>query len=239
MKYLKWIGVVVASLLIIDLISYLFADKPEPIPETLEINITKSEVYGKNSDYLSIVPGKYVVHYKNGDILLKVKLRLEDYTEEDYDIEGPYIHLKDEMGADVTGSTFGSSLSLSSSEHNKMISFLKSELGDEQEFIFSDVYPQNPLLVMKDTRGFSLENLEFKKPEEENVKKNNKQVEEFKNGMETLGEIFDEASKEVLDDEEVQKAVDDMEKVLNLSEKALELTKTTMELTKEAEKQQK
>lgn len=239
MKYLKWIGVVVAALLIIDFISYLFEDKPEPVPEALELNITKSEVYGKNSDFLSIVPGKYVVHYKNGDILLKVKLRLEDYMLEDYNIEGPYIHLKDEMGADVTGSTFDSSLSLSSSEQNKMISFLKSEPGEEQEFIFSDTYPNHPRLVMTETRGFTLEGLEFKKPTDDKATASDKQVESIKDGMETLGDIFDEASKEITDDEDIKKAVDDMEKVLNFSEKALELTKSTMELSKEIEKQQK
>ena len=237
MKYLKWIGVVVAALLIIDFISYLFADKPEPVPETLELNITKSEVYGKNSDFLSIVPGKYVVHYKNGDILLKVKLRLEKYTQEDYDIDGPYIHLKNEIGAEVTGSEFSSSLSLSNSEKNKMSSFLKSKPGKEQEFIFACSYPNNPLLVMTETRGFTLENLEFKKPEEERTKNTDNRTEELKNGIETLGEIFDEASKENLNDDKVKETVNDMEKILNLSEKALELTKTTMELTKEVEEQ--
>ena len=237
MKYLKWIGVVVVSLLVIDLISYLFTDKPIPVPETRELNITKSEVYGKNSDYLSVVPNKYVLHYKNGQILLKVKLRLEDYTLEEYEINGPYIHLKNEMGADVTGSEFSSSLSLNSSEQNKMISFLRADPGDEQEFIFSDNYPNNPLIVMNETCGFTLEGLDFKDPEEK--KERNKETENIKEGIETLGEIFDEASKEVLDDEEVKKAVDDMEKVLNLSEKALKLTKSTMELTKDLEKQQK
>ena len=235
MKYLKWIGVVVAALLIIDLISYLFADKPEPVPETLELNITDSEVYGKNGEYLSVVPGKYVLHYKNGNILIKVKLRLEDYVLEDFEINGPYLHLKDDLGADVTGSTFGSSLSLDSSEENKMISFLKSDVGEEKEFIFSNTRPSHPHLVMTETRGFTIENLELRRPEDEKIDKATK---ELKKGVETLGDIFDEASKEVGDDKDVQKAVDDMEKVLDMSEKALEFTKSTIELSKELEKQQ-
>ena len=237
MKYLKWIGIVIAAFLVIDLISYLFEEKPEPIPEKLEINITESQVYGKNSEYLSVVPGKYVIHYKNGDILLKIKLRLEDFILEDYDITGPYIHLKDEMGADVTGSTYGSSLSLSSSEQNKMLTFLKSDPGKEQEFIFSDTYPKDPSLVMKETRNITLEGLDFKLPSEETEE--NKKSTTDENTVNSLGDIFDEASKEIMEDEDIKKSVDDMEKVMNMSEKALELTRSTMKLVKEIEEQEK
>lgn len=236
MKYLKWIGVIAAALLIIDFISYLFSDKPEPVPEKAELNITQSEVYGKNSDVLSIKTGNYFLYYKDGSILLKIRLKLNKTIDEKYEISGPYIHLKNEMGTDVMGSGFGSTLSLGSSEASKLLSFLHSDPGTEQDFIFTDTYPNNAHKTMTETRGITLENLKLELPKDESIKS---QSEKIKDGIETLGDIFDEASKEVVDDKDVQKAVDDMEKVLNLSEKALEFTKSTVELSKEIEKQQK
>lgn len=225
-KNLKWGAIVLASLILINWISSAFEEEPEPIPERIEFNIEKSEVYGSNNDVLSVIPGKYAVVYKKGSILLKVRLKLNKQIDEMYEIDGPTVQLKNEMGANVANSDYDSSLSLGGSETSKMLSFLHAEPGTEQDFIFSDNYPSRPRTIMTETKSFTLEDLILKDPKE----KEEKAEEEESNPLE---EVVNEVKKDVSEDKELKEAVDDVEKAIHLSEKALEFTKSTLELTKE------
>ena len=182
------------------------------VPESVTLKVTQSEVYGDNSEYFSVVQGEYKL--KCGDrVRMKIRLRLEKTPDKEINyIHSPSLRLKDEDGMSIVDSY--SQMVLADGEEEKMVSFLKSESGTEQDFVFINDFDYDyAKAVMEKSKSFSIENIYISFKEDE--KDSSADFEEIEKGLNTLGKTMD-----LMDD--VMKNSDD---VMETSRKAMELLK--------------
>lgn len=128
----------------------------QSVPESVTLKVTQSEVYGDNSEYFSVVQGEYKLKY--GDrVRMKIRLRLEKTPEKEIIyIHSPSLRLKDEDGMSIIYSY--SQMVLADGEEEKMVSFLKSEPGAEQDFVFINDFDYDyAKIVMEKSKSFSIE----------------------------------------------------------------------------------
>lgn len=182
------------------------------VPESVTLKVTQSEVYGDNSEYFSVVQGEYKL--KCGDrVRMKIRLRLEKTPDKEINyIHSPSLRLKDEDGMSIVDSY--SQMVLADGEEGKMVSFLKSESGTEQDFVFINDFDYDyAKAVMEKSKSFSIENIyiSFK----EDVKDSSADFDDIEKGLNTLGKTMD-----LMDD--VMKNSDEM---METSRKAMELLK--------------
>ena len=176
------------------------------VPESVTLKVTQSEVYGDNSEYFSVVQGEYKLKCSDR-VRMKIRLRLEKAPEKEIDyIHSPSLRLKDEDGMSIVDSY--SQMILADGEEEKMVSFLKSEPGTEQDFVFI-----NDFAVMEKSKSFSIENIYISFKEDE--KDSSADMEDIEKSLNTLGKTMD-----LMDD--VMKNSDEM---METSRKAMELLK--------------
>lgn len=126
--------------------------------QSLSVKIEKSEVYGENSDVISVIPDTYELTLGKR-LSIKVRLKLEKQITDKIDfVDGPQLRLKNGAGLDVVDDY--SQMVLATGEQEKMKSFITKEVGTEEDFIFvndfSYDYAEN---AMKETKSFTIENL--------------------------------------------------------------------------------
>lgn len=178
------------------------------VPESVTLKVTQSEVYGDNSDLLTVVKGEYKLKCSDR-VRMKIRLRLEKAPEKEIDyIHSPSLRLKDEDGMSIVES--GSQMVLADGEEEKMVSFLKSEPGTEQDFVFINDFDYDyAKAVMEKSNSFSIENIYISLKEDET------DMDDIEKGLNTLGKTMD-----LMDD--VMKNSDEM---METSRKAMELLK--------------
>ena len=120
--------------------------------------ITSADEYVFFSGLFCVVPGSYKLKYDDG-VKIKGRLKLEQTVEKKIEgVSGLILRLKDEDGMGLVDGY--SQMTLADGETDKMITFLSSEPGTEQDFVFvnefGDEYAED---VMTKTNSFSLENL--------------------------------------------------------------------------------
>ena len=175
------------------------SEKTESVPASVSITVSQSEVYGENSGLFCVVPGSYKLKYDDG-VKIKVRLKLEQTVEKKIEgVSGLILRLKDEDGMGLVDGY--SQMTLADGETDKMITFLSSEPGTEQDFVFvnefGDEYAED---VMTKTTSFSLENLSVTY-----VGDSDQQLEDLENGINSLGKAMKgmndimETSNEMLD----------------------------------------
>ncbi|WP_291562066.1 hypothetical protein [Bacteroides sp.] len=182
------------------------------VPESVTLKVTQSEVYGDNSEYFSVVQGEYKL--KCGDrVRMKIRLRLEKTPDKEINyIHSPSLRLKDEDGMSIVDSY--SQMVLADGEEEKMVSFLKSESGTEQDFVFINDFDYDyAKAVMEKSKSFSIENIYISFKEDE--KDSSADFDDIEKGLNTLGKTMD-----LMDD--VMKNSDEM---METSRKAMELLK--------------
>lgn len=182
------------------------------VPESVTLKVTQSEVYGDNSEYFSVVQGEYKL--KCGDrVRMKIRLRLEKTPDKEINyIHSPSLRLKDEDGMSIVDSY--SQMVLADGEEEKMVSFLKSEPGTEQDFVFINDFDYDyAKAVMEKSKSFSIENIYISFKEDE--KDSSADFDDIEKGLNTLGKTMD-----LMDD--VMKNSDEM---METSRKAMELLK--------------
>ncbi|MBM6864306.1 hypothetical protein H6A66_03820 [Bacteroides caecigallinarum] len=182
------------------------------VPESVTLKVTQSEVYGDNSEYFSVVQGEYKLKC-NDRVRMKIRLRLEKAPEKEINyIHSPSLRLKDEDGMSIVDSY--SQMVLADGEEEKMVSFLKSEPGTEQDFVFINDFDYDyAKSVMEKSKSFSIENIYISFKEDE--KGSSADMEDIEKGLNTLGKTMD-----LMDD--VMKNSDEM---METSRKAMELLK--------------
>lgn len=182
------------------------------VPESVTLKVTQSEVYGDNSEYFSVVQGEYKL--KCGDrVRMKIRLRLEKTPDKEINyIHSPSLRLKDEDGMSIVDSY--SQMVLADGEEEKMVSFLKSESGTEQDFVFINDFDYDyAKAVMEKSKSFSIENIYISFKEDE--KDSSADFDDIEKGLNTLGKTMG-----LMDD--VMKNSDEM---METSRKAMELLK--------------
>lgn len=182
------------------------------VPESVTLKVTQSEVYGDNSEYFSVVQGEYKL--KCGDrVRMKIRLRLEKTPDKEINyIHSPSLRLKDEDGMSIVDSY--SQMVLADGEEGKMVSFLKSESGTEQDFVFINDFDYDyAKAVMEKSKSFSIENIYISFKEDE--KDSSADFDDIEKGLNTLGKTMG-----LMDD--VMKNSDEM---METSRKAMELLK--------------
>lgn len=182
------------------------------VPESVTLKVTQSEVYGDNSEYFSVVQGEYKLKC-NDRVRMKIRLRLEKAPEKEIsNIHSPNLRLKDEDGMSIVDSY--SQMVLADGEEEKMVSFLKSEPGTEQDFVFINDFDYDyAKTVMEKSKSFSIENIYISFKEDE--KDSSADMEDIEKSLNTLGKTMD-----LMDD--VMKNSDEM---METSRKAMELLK--------------
>lgn len=183
------------------------------VPESVTLKVTQSEVYGDNSEYFSVVQGEYKLKC-NDRVRMKIRLRLEKTPDKEINyIHSPSLRLKDEDGMSIVDSY--SQMVLADGEEEKMVSFLKSEPGTEQDFVFINDFDYDyAKAVMEKSKSFSIENIYISFKEDE--KGSSADMEDIEKGLNTLG-----------------KTMDLMDDVMKNSDKMMETSKKAMELLKE------
>ena len=180
------------------------------VPESVTLKVTQSEVYGDNSEYFSVVQGEYKLKCSDR-VRMKIRLRLEKTPDKEINyIHSPSLRLKDEDGMSIVDSY--SQMVLADGEEEKMVSFLKSEPGTEQDFVFINDFDYAKA-VMEKSKSFSIENIYISFKEDE--KGSSADMEDIEKGLNTLGKTMD-----LMDD--VMKNSDEM---METSRKAMELLK--------------
>ncbi|MGN1217781.1 MAG: hypothetical protein ACI4TD_07390, partial [Phocaeicola sp.] len=107
-----------------------------------------------------------------------------------------------------------SQMVLADGEEEKMVSFLKSEPGTEQDFVFINDFDYDyAKAVMEKSKSFSIENIYISFKEDE--KDSSADFDDIEKGLNTLGKTMD-----LMDD--VMKNSDEM---METSRKAMELLK--------------
>ena len=182
------------------------------VPESVTLKVTQSEVYGDNSEYFSVVQGEYKLKCSDR-VRMKIRLRLEKTPEKKISyIHSPNLRLKDEDGMSIVDSY--PQMVLADGEEEKMVSFLKSEPGTEQDFVFINDFDYDyAKAVMEKSKGFSIENIYISFKEDE--KDSSADMKDIEKGLNTLGKTMD-----LMDD--VMKNSDD---VMEANRKAMELLK--------------
>lgn len=182
------------------------------VPESVTLKVTQSEVYGDNSEYFSVVLGEYKLKCSDR-VRMKIRLRLEKAPEKEISyIHSPNLRLKDEDGMSIVDSY--SQMVLADGEEEKMVNFLKSEPGTEQDFVFINDFDYDYAeSVMEKSKSFSIENIYISFKEDE--KDSSADMEDIEKGLNTLGKTMD-----LMDD--VMKNSDEM---METSRKAMELLK--------------
>ena len=154
------------------------------VPESVTLKVTQSEVYGDNSEYFSVVQGEYKLKCSDR-VRMKIRLRLEKAPEKEIDyIHSPSLRLKDEDGISIVDSY--SQMVLADGEEEKMVSFLKSEPGTEQDFVFINDFDYDyAKAVMEKSNSFSIENIYISFKEDE--KDSSADFDDIEKGLNTLG----------------------------------------------------
>ena len=183
------------------------------VPESVTLKVTQSEVYGDNSEYFSVVQGEYKLKC-NDRVRMKIRLRLEKAPEKEIsNIHSPNLRLKDEDGMSIVDSY--SQMVLADGEEEKMVSFLKSEPGTEQDFVFINDFDYDyAKAVMEKSKSFSIENIYISFKEDE--KDSSADFDDIEKGLNTLG-----------------KTMDLMDDVMKNSDEVMEANRKAMELLKE------
>ena len=167
---------------------------------TLVLGIPDGTVYGETGEYLEIVPGNYKMTLKDGNIRLKLKLKLKEALPADKVIDNyPSITLKDADEADVL--KYGSEIYLDNKD--KFESFMKMEEGTVEDFLFVPVLMNADQMktVMKSTQYVKLGNLSIKSQAEIDAQ-----------------------------DKELDDAIDNLNKTAESAQKALELGKSALDM---------
>lgn len=227
-KYLKWGGLALGLIIVVNVLTKLFEKEKEPIPEKLEINQKTSEVYGETAGVFSLVPEKYTLMHRDGKVLLKVKLRLNKTLQDVAEINSIKLVLKDDIGANVNGGAYESALELNSSEINKMLLFLKSKVDTEVSLIFSDSYMSyaNMLGCMKSSKSFTIEDFKYKTKTQIKEEKEKIEAEKRLKAIEKIKETEEKVDKAVDD------AVDQTQKAIKVSKDLIDLGSEIIEMTK-------
>lgn len=183
------------------------SEKTDSTPESVTLQVSQSEVYGENSGLFSVVPGSYKLKYDEG-VKMKVRLKLEQAVEKKIEsVSGPILRLKDEDGMGIVDGY--SQMSLAEGESDKMMTFLSSKPGTEQDFVFvSEFGSEYAEEVMTKAHSFSLENLSVTY-----VGDADQQMEDLQEGINSLG-----------------KAVKGMNDLMETSDKALDVSKKSMDM---------
>lgn len=183
------------------------SEKTDSTPESVTLQISQSEVYGENSGLFSVVPGSYKLKYDEG-VKIKIRLKLEQAVEKKIEgVSGPILRLKDEDGMSIVDGY--SQMSLAEGESDKMMTFLSSKPGTEQDFVFvSEFGSEYAGEVMTKAHSFSLENLSVSY-----VGDADQQMEDLQEGINSLG-----------------KAVKGMNDLMETSDKALDVSKKSMDM---------
>lgn len=182
------------------------------VPESVTLKVSQSEVYGDNSEYFSVVQGEYKLK-RSDRVRMKIRLRLEKTPDKEINyIHSPSLRLKDEDGMSIVDSY--SQMVLADGEEEKMVSFLKSEPGTDQDFVFINDFDYDyAKAVMEKSKSFSIENIYISFKEDE--KDSSADFDDIEKGLNTLGKTMD-----LMDD--VMKNSDEM---METSRKAMELLK--------------
>lgn len=183
------------------------SEKTDSTPESVTLQVSQSEVYGENSGLFSVVPGSYKLKYDEG-VKIKIRLKLEQAVEKKIEgVSGPILRLKDEDGMGIVDGY--SQMSLAEGESDKMMTFLSSKPGTEQDFVFvSEFGSEYAKEVMTKAHSFSLENLSVSY-----VGDADQQMEDLQEGINSLG-----------------KAVKGMNDLMETSDKALDVSKKSMDM---------
>lgn len=219
-KFLKWGGIALLALIVLALVfSPAEEEKPLPeFPETLELKIAESMTYGDYGDMLSIVAGTSTLKFdKEAEKLkIKVRLKLEKRVPSFLKVDRyPRLTLVNEDGENVLDY---STLRMPNSEENKFVSFMKSQPGKEEDFLFVEIYcnGSDAAQAMLNTRGIHIDDLKLEKPSEEDDEDDAKEV--------VAEEEEKPASKEKKSaDKEFDEMMEATEKTFDLLKKEAEL----------------
>lgn len=188
-----------------------------PIPDSKEVNISISEVYGDDSEVVSIIPDTYTLKYKEGEIRLKLKLKLEKIENRPL-LYTPQIILKDEDGVEIVNGWH--QMIMSDSEKSKFNKFVQSSIGTEMEFVLVNDFRTDYFYdVMTKTEKFSLDNITFQTPSTEN------NIEQTSDIMKNISDISD-ALNEELEDEELDKTIEQTKELLEMEAEVLKMLGT-------------
>lgn len=205
------IGSVMMSALIIG------CSSQPPIPESKEINITTSEVYGDDADVVSIIPNTYTLKYKEGEIRLKVKLRLEQ-TENRPLSYAPELILKDEDGVEIVDGWY--QMEMSDSEKSKFEKFVQSPVGTEAEFVLVSQFSADYFRkAMTKSEVFSLDKLKFETPSTNEV------VESTSDIVKSISDAVDELEED-FDDEDLDETIEQTKELMKMSGEMLNMIGT-------------
>ena len=180
---------------------FLVTGCSSPTPDSRVVMAT--EVYGKDSHIISIVPDNYALLKKDGRLRLKVKLKLEEKDKNDVGIY-PEVILMDEDGVEIIDGWY--QMEMSDSEKNKFNKFVKGEVGDEKEFVFQNEFDADYFNdVMTKSSVFSVDKL---------------QINEDSPGVSET-------------DEELDKTIEQTQEIIDATKDVMEMSNSLLELVNE------
>lgn len=174
--------------------------------QILPVKIEESEVYGENSDVISVIPDTYDLTLGKR-LSIKVRLKLEKQITDKIDfINGPQLRLKNEEGLDVVDDY--NQMVLAAGDQEKMETFITKDVGTEQDFVFvNDFSYDYTESAMKDTKSFTIENLHIVYESDKDIV--DKMLESGLSENDTAND------GEAVSDEEIDKMLDDYESLVD------------------------
>ena len=134
------------------------------VPDSREVNIEYSEVYGDDAGLISIIPNKYTISKKDNQLRVKVRLKLNEGTERKVSIY-PVLVVKDADGVEIVDGWW--QMELSDSEENKFAAFLKGEEGQEMDFVFVNGFNSDYFkYILTEAEGFCIDRLRLEEESE-------------------------------------------------------------------------
>ena len=166
---------------------------------TLKIKLDKSAAYGETGEYLAVVPGTYSLSYKDGNLRIKLRLKLVKPMAEEQKVNvHPDVRLVDADEMDVL--QLSARLYIKNSD--KFDTFMRGTAGAEEDFLFVKEYVNDgeAATVLQKTKHFLLGSLNVKTQEE--IDKNNAEIDKAfdqLNGVADNCKDLIDVSKEAVD----------------------------------------
>lgn len=187
-------------MILTGLLTLLIGCSPK-IPESKDITIQTSEIYGENADLISIIPKTYTLKKRDNGLCITVQLKLEKSTKNRIDCY-PELILKDEDDIDVVSGWNQMKLN----DKAKFQNFINSEVGTIMDFAFINEFGSSEFYkVMTSSQKFALNGLRLEQPVSN-----------------TSQDIVNDIVNNI-DTDNLENAIDTYEKALDATEKAMEV----------------
>lgn len=186
-------------------ISFVLLGCSPKVPESKDIIIQNSEVYGEDADLISVIPNTYILKKKDNSLRIAIQLKLEKSTDKKI-VTYPELIFKDEDGVDILNGWYQMGLS----DEEKFHKFISSAPGTVMEFIFVNEFNDDYFYkIMSSSHYFTLNNILLEKPQS-NKSGINVIDDNISDELEEVIEVIDEYEELLEDTADAIEALDDI-----------------------------